>query len=163
MNKHSFDLLKLLHDLVGSDCKIRKWQDLEQLVVNCCRKQDPKARHNTETDPDVSLTNGFGIEAKSTTSLTRSINLNSAAPDPKTYYAVVYHAGQRIKNVALVSGELLYCPEIADIKKTNTGLRPLSNKFLKYRTRIMWQMQSPFETWGKGSFVADKNGEIHRY
>ena len=103
MNKHSFDLLKLLHDLVSSDCKIRRWQDLEQLVVECCRKQDPKARHNTETDPDVSLTNGFGIEAKSTTSLTRSINLNSAAPDPKTFYAVVYHAGQRIKNVALVS------------------------------------------------------------
>ena len=163
MNKHGFDLLKLLHDLADSDRRIKKWQDLEQLVVECCKQQDPGAKHNTETDPDVSLSNGFGIEAKSTASLTRDINLNSAAPDPKTFYAIVYHSGGRIKNVALVNGQNFFCPEIAEIKQTNTRLRPLSNQFLRYRTRIMWQMKSPFEIWGTGNFVVDKLGNVHRY
>jgi len=163
MNKQGFSLTQLLHELVSSKKIIKKWEDLEQLVVECCRKQDPKAKHNTETDPDVSLTNGVGIEAKSTGSLTRSINLNSAAPDPKTFYVVAYHRGGKIQNVAIVSGHNFYCPEIAEIKKTNTSLRPLSNKNLQYRTRIMWQMRSPFEIWGRGNFVVDKLGVVNRY
>jgi len=163
MNKHGFDLAQLLYDVVNSDRRIRKWQDLEQLVVECCKRQDPTAVHNTEIDPDVSLSNGFGIEAKSTTSLTRGINLNSAAPDPRTFYLVAYHSGGKIRNVALVSGQNFYCPEIAEIKKTNTRLQTLSNQFLRYRTRIMWQMKSPFEIWGKGNFVVDKLGNVHRY
>ena len=163
MNKQGFSLKQLLHELVTSDKNIRKWQDLEQLVVECCRRQDPNAVHNTETDPDVLLSNGFGIEAKSTTSMARGINLNSAAPDPKTFYVVAYYSRGKIKNVAIVSGQNFYCPEIAEIKKTNTRLQTLSNRHLRYRTRIMWQMQSPFEIWGKGNFVVDKHGAVHRY
>jgi len=163
MNKHGFDLAQLLYDVVNSDRRIKRWQDLEQLVVECCKRQDPAAVHNTEVDPDVSLSNGFGIEAKSTTSLTRGINLNSAAPDPRTFYLVAYHSGSKIRNVALVSGQNFYCPEIVEIKKTNTRLQALSNQFLRYRTRIMWQMKSPFEIWGRGNFVVDKLGNVHRY
>ena len=163
MDKRGFSLTQLLHELVDSKKVIKRWQDLEQLVVECCRRQDPGARHNSETDPDVSLTNGIGIEAKSTASMTRSINLNSAAPDPDTFYVVAYYRQGHIKNVAIVSGQNFYCPEIADIRKTNTSLRELSNKNLKYRTRIMWQMKSPFEIWGKGNFVVDKHGAVKRY
>ena len=163
MNNNGFDLRQLLHDMVNADCRIKRWQDLEQLVVECCRRQDPGATHNTETDPDVSLTNGFGVEAKSTTSLTRGINLNSAAPCPKTFYAIAYHSGGKIRNVALISGENFFCPEIVEIKKTNTRLQTLSNQFLKFRTRIMWQIKSPFEIWGRGNFVVDKLGNVHRY
>jgi flagellar hook protein FlgE len=163
MDKDGFDLAQLLYDILGSDKRIGKWQDVEQVVVQACKKQDPKAIRNTETDPDVSLSNGLGIEAKSTTSLSRGINLNSAAPDPNTFYVVVYHYLGKISNVAIVSGQNFYCPEIIEIKKTNTRLRTLSNKFLRYRTRIMWQMRSPFEIWDKGNFIVDKLGNVKRY
>ena len=162
MDKHGFDLAQLLHDILSTDRRITKWQDIEKLVVECCKRQDPRAIHNTETDPDVSLSNGYGIEAKSTTSPTRGINLNSAAPDPNTFYVVAYYYRGRIRNVAIVSGQNFYCPEIAEIKKTDTALRPLSNKFLRYRTRIMWQMKSPFEIWGRGNFIVDKLGRVKR-
>lgn len=163
MDKRGFSLTQLLHELVESKQRIKRWQDLEQLVVECCRKQDPKAIHNVDTDPDVSLSNGIGIEAKSTASITRGINLNSAAPNPNTYYVVAYHHRGKIKNVAIVSGQNFYCPEIASIKQTNTSLRELSNKNLQYRTRIMWQIRSPFEIWGRGNFVVDKLGVVKRY
>lgn len=163
MDKRGFSLTQLLHELAESDQHIKRWQDLEQLVVACCRKQDPKAKHNIDTDPDVSLSNGIGIEAKSTTSMTRDINLNSAAPNSNTFYVVAYHKKGKIKNIAIVSGQNFYCPEIADIKQTNTSLRGLSNKNLRYRTRIMWQMRSPFEIWGKGNFIVNKLGLVNRY
>ena len=163
MDKRGFSLTQLLHELVDSNQRIKRWQDLEQLVVECCRRQDPKAVHNIETEPDVALSNGIGVEAKSTTSLTRGINLNSAAPDPNTFYVVVYHRRFRIKNVAIVSGQNFYCPEIQKIKQVNTSLQELSNKYLRYRTRIMWQMRSPFEIWGRGNFVVDKLGVVNRY
>jgi len=163
MSKDGFDLAQLLYDIVNSTRQIRRWQDVEQIVVDCCKKQDPGAIHNHETDPDVLLSNGFGIEAKSTSSLTRGINLNSAAPCRKTFYAVVYHSGGRVKNVALVNGQNFYCSEIAEICKTNTRLRQLSNQFVRYRTRIMWQVDSPFKIWGKGNFVVDKLSVVHRY
>lgn len=163
MDNRGFSLTQLLHEIVSSDRTISRWQDLEELVVECCRRQDPKAVHNAETDPDVSLSNGIGIEAKSTASMTREINLNSAAPDPNTFYVIAYHYKKKIRNVAIVSGQNFYCPEIAEIKKTNTRLRHLSNQHLRYRTRIMWQIKSPFETWGKGNFVVDKLGTVNRY
>lgn len=163
MNKDGFDLRQLLYDIINDGCSIRRWQDVEQLVVRCCRRQDSSAIHNTETDPDVLLGNGWGIEAKSTTSLTRGINLNSAAPDPNTFYVMVYYYSGKVKNVAIVSGNNFYCPEIAEIRKTNTRLQTLSNRNLRYRTRIMWQVRSPFEIWGKGNFVVDKLGDVKRY
>lgn len=163
MDKRGFSLTQLLHELVESEQHIKRWQDLEQLVVECCRKQDPKAIHNVDTDPDVSLSNGIGIEAKSTTSMTRDINLNSAAPNPNTFYVVAYHQKGKIKNVAIVSGQNFYCPEIVNIKQTNTSLRALSNKNLRYRTRIMWHMRSPFEIWGRGNFVVNQLGVVNRY
>lgn len=109
------------------------------------------------------LSVGIGIEAKSISSPTRGINLNSASPDPNTFYVVAYHRGGKIKNVAIVSGANFYCPEIAEIKKVNTSLQTLSNRYLRYRTRIMWQMKSPFEIWGVGNFVVDKKGAVTRY
>lgn len=163
MDKDGFSLAQLLYDVAGSDRRIKRWQDFEQLVVECCKRQDPRAVHNTETDPDVSLSNGFGIEAKSTTSTTRGINLNSAAPDPNTFYVVAYYRDGKIRNVAIVSGQNFYCPEIAEIRKTDTRLQTLSNRFLRYRTRIMWQMKSPFEIWGRGNFIVDKLGNVKRY
>ena len=161
--KNGFSLTQLLHELVASEHPIKQWQDVEQLVVDCCRKQDPKAKHNVETDPDVSLTNGIGIEAKSTTSATRDLNLNSAAPNPNTYYVIAYHQKARIKNIAIVSGKFLYCHEIAEYKKINTSLRILSNPYLRVRTRVMWQMRSPFDIWGKGNFIVNAQGIVSRY
>ena len=161
--KRGFSLTQLLYDILQEDVNISRWQDLENLVLRCCRKQDSACRHNTEKDPDVLLSNGIGIEAKSTSSSVRGINLNSAPPDPNTYYVVAYHRGGKIKNVAIVCGTNFYCPEIAELKKTNTSLQDLSNKYLRYRTRIMYQMKSPFEIWGTGNFVVDKNGAVSRY
>lgn len=163
MDKRGFSLTQLLHEVASSKQSIKRWQDLEQLVVDCCKQQDPNAKHNTETDPDVSLSNGVGIEAKSTASLTRGINLNSAAPNPNTFYVIVYHRWGRIKNVAIVSGQLLQDPEIAKYKKIDTRLQSLSNKYLRVRTRIMWEMMSPFEIWGRGNFVVDQLGVVKRY
>lgn len=163
MIKNGFSLTQLLHELVNSKQHIKRWQDLEQLVVECCKRQDPKAVHNIDTDPDVSLSVGIGVEAKSTTSITRDINLNSAAPDPNTFYVVAYHQRGRIKNVAIISGQNFYCSEIIEIKKIDTRLQELSNKHLRYRTRVMWQMRSPFEIWGRGNFIVDKLGIVKRY
>lgn len=163
MEKHGFSLSQLLHDLVTIEKKITKWQDVEQFVVDCCRIQDPKAIHNIEREPDVLLSNSFGIEAKGTKSTTRSIHLNSAAPDPKTFYAIIHHANQKVKNVALVSGQILFCKEIEEINKINTSNRPLSNPYVTYRTRVMWEITSPFQIWGIGNFVVDKEGKVHRY
>lgn len=163
MDKRGFSLTQLLHELVDSNQRIKRWQDLEQLVVECCRRQDPEAVHNVETEPDVALSNGIGVEAKSTTSLTRGINLNSAAPDPNTFYVVVYHQRGKIKNVAIVSGKFFYCHEIAEYKKIDTSLQPLSNKYLRVRTRVMWQMRSPFEIWGRGNFIVNHLGVVKRY
>lgn len=163
MDTRTFSMTQLLHALVTSDCQIKRWQDVEDLVVRCCRDQDPKCIQNKETDPDVSLTNGWGIEVKSTTSLHRGINLNSAAPDSRVFYAFVYHSGGKIKNVAVVSGQNFYCSEVERIKKINTSLRALSNPHVKFRTRIMWQVRSPFDIWGVGNFVVDEKGAVSRY
>jgi len=163
MDKRGFSLTQLLHELVSSNQRIKRWQDLEQLVIECCRQQDPKAKHNTEVDPDVLLSNGIGIEAKSTTSLTRGINLNSAAPDPNTFYVIAYYQREKIKNIAIISGKFLYCHEIAEYKKIDTRLKTLSNPYLKVRTRVMWQVTSPFAIWGKGNFIVDKLGVVKRY
>jgi hypothetical protein len=162
-DKRGFSLTQLLHDVSSSDVTMKRWQDLENLVVKYCKKQDPNCIHNRETDPDVSLSNGIGIEVKTTTSLTRGLNLNSAAPDPNTYYIVVYHQKWKIKNIAIISGLLLQDPEIAEYKKIDTRLRSLSNRYLRVRTRVMWEMRSPFEIWGTGNFVVNKKGGVTRY
>jgi hypothetical protein len=156
-------MTQLLHSLASSDREVRRWQDVEALVVDCCRQQDPKCVHNKETDPDVKLSNGWGVEVKSTTSLTRGINLNSAAPDSHIFYAFVYYRFGKIKNVGIVSGANFFCQEVEEIKKVNTSLRKLSNPHVKYRTRIMWQVKSPFEIWGVGNFVVDNKGAVSRY
>lgn len=159
MNGKSFSLTKLLHDILSSNISINSWRDFEQLVVKCCKEQDPGCIHNKDTDPDVTLRNGYGIEAKSVGSYVRGINLNSAAPDPNTFYVIGY-CDKKIKNVAIVSGANYHCKEIVDLSETNTSLQSLSNKRVRYRTRIMWQIQSPFETWGLGNFIVDKFGKL---
>jgi hypothetical protein len=162
MDNKTFSLTKLLHDILGSNAKIGRWQDFEQLVANCCLQQDPNCTRNRETDPDITLSNGFGIEAKSISSSVRGINLNSAAPDPKTFYVIGHCSSSKVKSVAIVSGANFYCAEIEEIRKTNTSLRALSNSKVRYRTRIMWQIKSPFETWGSGSFIVDSLGRVTR-
>ena len=156
-------MTQLLHALVSSEDKIKDWRSAEKLIMRCCKEQDPRCTYNKETDPDVRLSNGWGVEVKSTTSLMRGINLNSAAPDSRTFYAFVYYRGGRIKNVALVCGSNFYCHEIDKIKKVNTSLRKLSNPNVKFRTRIMWQVRSPFDIWGIGNFVVDNKGAVSRY
>jgi hypothetical protein len=160
VDSKAFSLTKLLHDILGSDVKIKRWQDFENLVVSSCKLQDPKCIRNKDVDPDVTLTNGYGIEAKSISSTTRGINLNSAAPDSQTFYVVGHCSSNKVKHVAIVSGANFYCSEIDDLKKTNTSLRKLSNAKVHYRTRIMWQIVSPFETWGVGNFIVDKLGKV---
>ncbi len=162
MDNRAFSLTKLLHDILQSDVVIKRWQDFEQLVVRSCKAQDPSCIHNHDTDPDVLLSNGLGIEAKSTSSLVRGINLNSASPNPNTFYVIAHHKGQ-IKHVAIVSGASFHCPEINEIQKVNTSLQKLSNPYIRYRTRIMWQMKSPFEIWGVDNFIVDQRGKVIRH
>jgi len=159
MDNRSFSLTKLLHDILQSNIVIKRWQDFEQLVVQACKTQDPNCIHNTDTDPDVLLSNGLGIEAKSTSSLVRGINLNSAAPNPNTFYVIAHYRG-RVQHVAIVSGASFYCSEIDEIQKVNTSLQTLSNPYIRYRTRIMWQMKSPFEIWGIGNFIVNQRGQV---
>lgn len=158
----TFSLTKLLHDVLAAGASINRWQDFEELVARCCKQQDPSCIRNKDSDPDVTLANGYGIEAKSITNPTRGINLNSAAPCPKTFYVIGHCDRGRVRNVAIISGVNFYCPEIEELKKVNTSLQNLSNSKLRYRTRIMWQIASPFETWGKGSFIVDKFGKVTR-
>ena len=158
----AFSLTKLLHDILNAGVRIRRWQDFENLVVKACAEQDPDCVHNRDVDPDVTLTCGYGIEAKSIASTTRGINLNSAAPDANTYYVIGYCRSQKVTYVAIVSGANFYCEEIENLKKTNTSLRKLSNDKVRYRTRIMWQIISPFETWGVDNFIVDKLGKVTR-
>ena len=160
MDSKAFSLTKLLHDVLDADVRIGRWQDFENLVVSACRQQDPNCIRNKDIDPDVTLTNGYGIEAKSIGSTTRGINLNSAAPNAQTFYIIGHCNRQRIKHVAIVSGANFYCSEIDELKKINTSLRDLSNAKVRYRTRIMWQIISPFETWGVGNFIVDKLGKV---
>lgn len=156
----AFSLTKLLHDILSADVKIKRWQDFEDLVVASCKLQDPKCIHNRDVDPDVTLSCNFGIEAKSIKSPTRGINLNSAAPDANTFYVVGYYAQQRVKNVAIVSGGNYHCAEIQEYKKMDTSLRTLSNPNIRVRTRVMWQVKTPFEIWGVDNFIVDKFGKV---
>lgn len=154
-----FNLVKLVNDILASGVKIRKWQDFEELVAKCCKIQDPGCVRNKDADPDILLSNGIGIEAKSTNSTRRSINLNSAAPNPNTFYVIAY-CDQYIKNVAVVNGANYYCNEIEKLKDFNTSLRAVSNENVKFRTRIMWHVRNPFKRWGIKNFIVDKNHKV---
>ena len=156
----SFSLKKLLYDILETPRVVKKWQDFEQIVADCCKLQDPNCVHNTKTDPDVLLSNGVGIEAKSTSSSGRHINLNSAAPNPNTYYVIGYYRGGKIKNVAIVCGANYDCKEIDDLRGFNTSYRDSSNRHVRYRTRIMWDICSPFDTWGLSNFIVDHLGKV---
>lgn len=156
--EETFSLQKLVHDIRASEIKITHWKDLEALIYKLAKVQDTKCRRNTESSPDVQLSNGFGLEAKLIGSTTRDINLNSTAPDPKTFYVVAFCPKQTIKDIAIVSGANFFSPEIEEIESTNTSLRDLNNKYLRYRTRIMWQLKSPFIIWGRGHYVVDEFG-----
>jgi hypothetical protein len=156
----AFSLKKLIFDLRASDQKINHWKDFENLVYQACRIQDPRCKRNFETSPDIVLSNGFGIEAKIINKIDRDINLNSAPPDPNTYYLIGYVPDDVIKDVMAVSGGNFFSPEITEIEQTNTSLRKLQNRYLRYRTRIMWQIKSPFVIWGFGSAVVDKFGQV---
>ena len=158
----AFSLTKLLHDILNADVKIKRWQDFEDLVAKCCKMQDPSCVRNIDCDPDVTLTCGFGIEAKSTKSATRGINLNSAAPDQNVYYVVGYYRNERVKKVAIVSGANYHCSEIEEYKKRDTSLRGLSNPNIRVRTRVMWQVKTPFEIWGNENIIVDKLGRVTR-
>lgn len=155
----SFNLIKLVQDILASGTKIRKWQDFEELVARCCKIQDPNCIRNKDADPDILLSNGVGIEAKSTNSTRRSINLNSAAPNPNTFYVIAY-CDQYVKNIAVVNGANYYCDEVEKLKDFNTSLRAVSNENVKFRTRIMWHVKNPFKRWGLKSFVVDKNHKV---
>lgn len=153
-----FSFQKLVHDIKTGNVQIPHWKDFELLIYRLARVQDTKCRRNTESSPDVQLSNGFGLEAKMISSTTRDINLNSTAPDPKTFYVVAYCPHKVIRDIAIVSGANFFSPEIEQIELTNTSLRDLKNKYLRYRTRIMWQLKSPFLIWGRGNYVVDEFG-----
>lgn len=156
--EETFSLQKLVCDIRASGVKIKHWKDFETLLFQLARIQDPRCRRNLESSPDVQLANGYGLEAKLIGSTTRDINLNSAAPDPMTFYVIGYCPKQDIKDIAIVSGANFFSPEIEEIERTNTSLRDLNNQFLRYRTRIMWQLKSPFIVWGRGYYVVDQFG-----
>jgi hypothetical protein len=156
--EESFSLQKLVHDIKTSEIQVQSWKDFEALIYKLARVQDTRCYRNVESSPDVQLSNGFGLEAKLIGSPTRDINLNSAAPDPKTFYVVAYCPSKTIRDIAIVSGANFFSPEIEEIETTNTSLRDLSNKLLRYRTRIMWQLKSPFVIWGRGHYVVDEFG-----
>ena len=156
----AFSLQKLIFDIRADTAKIKHWKDYEQLVYRACYIQDSQCRRNFETSPDVRLSNGFGIEAKIISKIDRDINLNSASPDSKIYYLVAYCPHEKIEDVIAVSGANFFSPEIEEIEKTNTSLRDLSNRYLRYRTRIMWQIKSPFVIWGRGNSVVDSLGQV---
>lgn len=156
--EETFSLQKLVHDIRASQIQIQSWKDFEALLYKLAKVQDTKCYRNVESSPDVQLSNGFGLEAKLIGSTTRDINLNSAAPDPNTFYVIAYCPRRVIRDIAIVSGANYFSPEIEEIETTNTSLRDLNNKLLRYRTRIMWQLKSPFVTWGMGHYVVDEFG-----
>lgn len=156
--EETFSLQKLVHDITKNDIRLTHWKDFELLLFRAARLQDVRCRRNADSSPDVELTNGYGLEAKLIGSLTRDINLNSASPDPKTYYVVGYCPNKVIKDIAIVSGANFFSPEIEEIETTNTSLRDLDNKYLRYRTRIMWQLKSPFVIWGRGYYAVNEFG-----
>ncbi len=156
--EETFSLQKLVHDIKVSNIQIQNWKDFEALIYRLAKVQDTKCFRNIESSPDVQLSNGFGLEAKLIGSSTRDINLNSAAPDPKTFYVIAHCPRRVIRDIAIVSGANFFSPEIEEIETTNTSLRNLINKHLRYRTRIMWQLKSPFSIWGLGHYVVDEYG-----
>ena len=156
----AFNLRKLLQDILNADKAINSWQDFEKLVLESCRKQDPKCIFNKDKDPDILLSNGYGIEAKSIKSKKRGVNLNSSAPNSKTYYVVGYCSNKKVKNIAIICGINYLSLEIKNLQKTNTKLQSLSNPYLKYRTRIMWQIENPFLVWGNTNFIVNHCGKI---
>lgn len=156
--EETFSLQKLAHDIKSGNAKITHWKDFEKLLLVHARTQDPRCRRNMESSPDVMLTNGYGLEAKLIASLNRDINLNSASPDPNTFYVIGYCPKDTIQDLAIISGANYFTPEIEEIELTNTSLRDMDNQLVRYRTRIMWQLQSPFITWGRGFYMVDQFG-----
>lgn len=160
MEKRTFNLIQLLTDIRSFNAKIANWKDLEKFTHLAAQIQDPRASRNNESHPDILLSNGFGIECKTTDSYTRDINLNSSAPEQNIFYLVALIKNKKIKDMALVCGANFYCIEIDSIKKINTSLRNLSNTNVRYRTRVMWQIKSPFEIWGRATYVVNKLGKV---
>lgn len=156
--EETFSLKKLIYDIKHYNWKTIDWKNFEYVIYGLSRQQDTKCKRNKESSPDVKLSNGFGLEAKLISSTTRDINLNSAAPDPKTYYVIAHYSNYKIKDIAIISGKNFFSPEIEKIQKIDTSLRNLENKYLKYRTRVMWQLRSPFTIWGRGNYVVDEFG-----
>ena len=156
-----FRLKQLVAGLKAGDHQVDNWKKLEEIAFRACREQDPYAKRNTESHPDILLSNSFGIECKMITRLDKDIHLNSSGPSLDVYYLIAYVNRKKIKDLALVSGCNFYCEEIQEIKKVNTSMQNLSNPNIRYRNRIMWQIKSPFVIWGGGSFVVDDLGCVH--
>jgi hypothetical protein len=47
-----------------------------------------------------------------------------------------------------------------EIKKLHQGTQYASNPSLKYRVRLMWEVESPFKIYGHDFFLVDKAGGV---
>lgn len=157
MSEFSFyELLRLINtrrDEVGS------WSMFEDYLESLCRIQDPNLIRQHGKHPDLVLSCGGQIEAKTITSKNKSINLNSAPPD-NTYYVCVYIENQVIEAAAIIHGHNYLTPEMTMIKTLHRGTAHAENPSLKYRVRLMWEIESPFKIYGHDFFLVDRAGGV---
>lgn len=157
------DFHRLTKDLLllNKKHKISDWQLFERATYFVVKLQDPKAVRIINGAPDIRLSDGIGLETKTTSSKGRKINFNSSAPNKNYYYIIARLVSGVIKDLAIVAGENYYTPEIDEMLSVYRGLNKTKNSRVFYRTRIMWNLQSPFDLWGSGFFVVNNKGEKH--
>jgi len=136
------------------------WKDFEELVAELCQEQDPEAIYQSCKYPDIILKDGFGVEAKMISgNINKTINLNSSMPG-ETCYICAYHNGEKIEHVAAIHGRNFYTPEIEQILALNKTATKTSNPLIKYRIRLMFEIESPFKVFGTGFFIIDRAGGL---
>lgn len=157
---NDFSFYRLLSDLKEERASVKTWEEFEQLIAQLCRRQDPGAVYQAGKYPDVVLSDGFGIEAKFITKNPyRTINLNSSMPS-ETCYICAYHNGEEIEHAGAIDGRNFYTEEVEKIGQLHKPTVQAQNPLIKYRVRLMVEIESPFKIWRHGFFVVDRAGGI---
>jgi hypothetical protein len=156
----SFSFYELL--LRIKTCKIApsSWASFENLIEQLSREQDPYLTRQRNKYPDIILSDGTGIEAKMLTDRpNKSINLNSTYPG-ETYYICAFCTDRGIQQAAIIHGRNYSTPEKDKILKLQQTTQFAQNPSVKFRGRLMWEVESPFKVYGEGFYLVDHAGGL---
>jgi hypothetical protein len=135
------------------------WEECEDLIDALSKEQDPNLVRQKGKHPDIILSNATGIEVKMLRGRpNKGINLNSSCPLDNVYYVCMNCIDNRIQHAAIVHGRNFFTPEMDEICTLQQATRSAQNPSVKFRARLMWEIESPFKVYGEGFFIVDHAG-----